>query len=229
MSNGGLVRGGGKAEIALRDVPGVSSHLITRKTAEPIAREYEAAFPGVVVVCDWELFSDADIAAMEPPQRRQALADRAFLAERREAAAAIKPKADPVRAGDPARTEEILRRAWIDMNNLDPTHPEYERLFHDLSNQINSLERSLNDAGVPTKITDFKIGYKVEKAPAKVPDAKVIAAAVASYQSMSVAKRKELVGETVDVELVRAIFSVEKEPDIREMIAKKMFVLGATV
>lgn len=230
MSNGGLVRGGGKAEIALRDVPGVSSHLITRKTAEPIARQYEAMFPGVVVVCDWELFSDADIASMQPHLQKQALADRVAVESRREAAKEINVAPDPLRAGDPTRTAEVLRRVRIDMNNLDVTHPEYERLFFDFAAQINALEKSMNDAGLPTPVTAFKIGHNAGEAPpAEKTDEKLLAAKVASYQSMGKAKRQQLIAETSDVDLARAILGVEKEPDLRELIVKKMFTMGATV
>lgn len=221
----GIIRGG-TGELALKDVPGVTPSDMIGRRGEKIARDYEAQFPNVVVVCDFELFSDQDIASMPKPQAAQALRDRANLERRREIAAAVPPPETPLRSGDPDRTREVLGRARRDMQNLDILHPQYEKLFTDFANQINLLEDA---CGEPR--TKFVIATTAKAPKAKpLTDAErsMLASKVGAYQTAGVAGRMESVGTITDATLLRAILEVETETAIREEIVKKLFTMGKT-
>lgn len=221
----GIIRGG-TGDLALKDVPNITpSELIGRK-GEAAARAYEKLFPNVVVVSDYELFSDQDIATMSPSARALALQDRAALERRREIAAAVPPPATPLRSGDPDRTRDVLRRARIDMSNLDVAHPDYERLFLDLANQINLLEDACEEPR-----TEFVIATKGKRTKQKALSAAEKAeleGQVAAYKGMGTARRSEAIASATDATFLRAVLEIETEAPIREAIVKKLFVLGAT-
>lgn len=225
MSSGGLVRGG-RGELPLREVLLPYPHLACamRRDTEPIAREYEAAHPGVVVVCDWEIIDDEDIAAMSGTAKQQALRDRGALAARREAATKVEQAPDPIRAGDPGRAAEVLRRARIDMRLLDVTHPEYVRLFTDFATQINGLEAAVGEA-----MTKFELAQKFkDKVPFVSEERKQeLATKVEAYKALALNLRKRSIEAAVDPELTRMLLEHESDLGVREMIVKKLFTMGA--
>lgn len=225
--SGALVRGGVGSEIALRDIlpAHLRSGLATRSRTEPIAREYEAAHPGAVVVCDWELFDDVDIAAMSEQDRQQALTDRQALVDRRAAAVKMPPPEDPARGGDPDRARELLRRARNEMHRLPLNHVNYKNVFPDLARQINQLEDAV---GEPR--TEFKVGMKFESGH-KLPEAKQkeLLEKVRRYTSLPIANRKASIEKATDPILTQMLFDVEIEKDLRDLLALKLTELNALV
>ena len=221
----GIIRGG-DGDLALKDVPGVTPSDLIGRRGEMIARKYEAQFPRVVVVSDYELFTDQDIALMPPAQAEQARHDRAALERRREMAAAVPPTDAPLRSGDPDRIREVLSRARRDMANLDILHPEYERLFRDFANQINLLEDACGEHR-----TVFAIATKEKPAKPKEPshaEKAILQGQVKAYKEMGTARRAEAIAAMIDPVLLRAFLEVETETPIRDAIVKKLFALGAT-
>ena len=231
--SGGLVRGG-SGEIPLRNVLLAYPHLQAvslRRDTEPIARKYEAEHPGVVVVCPWEEIDNADIAEMREPERRRALADRAALAARREAATKVAAPVEKKVAGDPARFMDDLRRLRIDMKNLEVGHPQYVKLFTELASQINNLEDALIADGVKgVTRTEFTLAtQKFPKAPVMSAERKAeLQRRVEAYQALSMSKRKESIEAATDPELTRMLLGVETEQPIRDKIVLKLFTMEAT-
>jgi len=220
----GIIRAG-SGEIALRDVPGITPPQLIGRRGEAAAREHERSFPGVVVVCDWEILSDADIATLSPSMCALALQDRAALERRREIAAARPPADVPLRSGDPDRTREVLRRARVDMSLLDVTHPDYIRLFTDLANQINLLEDACDEPR-----TTFVIADKAAPKPKGPTESEksIIAGMAIAYRAQGIADRKAAVEKMDDPNLLRAILETEDEEQIRDLIVRRLFLLGAT-
>lgn len=219
---GALVRGGAGSEIALRDIlpPHLRGGLVTRRDTERYAREWERANPGCVVVCDWELFDDADIAMMNEGERSLALADRQFLAQRREAATKHDAALSP-RGGDPDRARELLRRARNDIERLDVRATGYKERFEDLAKQINEYEDVIGDAR--TRF-DFKKPEHahVEQPPIRPGKQREIEEKVERYRTLPYPNRKASIEKGVDLLLVQALFEVETDQALRDLLALKV-------
>lgn len=219
MGTGALIRGGVGMEIALKDVlPPNLQNFSTRAKSEPVARAYEAANPGAVVVCDWEVISDADINNMPTEQERsRALADRLHLKQRRETAKKMAKPAVPKLGGDPVRMAEQLARIRFDMSNLQPTHPNYENLFVDWANQINLHEDAL---GQPRTV--FKIGYRTPKEGLSEDRKKELKAEVEKYLGLDVKARHVAIVAVVDPVLAQFMLDSETDKDLREALVGKL-------
>jgi SpoVK/Ycf46/Vps4 family AAA+-type ATPase len=219
--SGALIRGGAGSEIALRDI--LPSHLrgAQRERTEPIARAWEAKNPGSVVVCDWELFDDEDIAKMSADDRKVALADRAALKARKAASKKAEVVETSRRGGDPERMRESLRRAKNEIAMLDPTAgPDaYMKRFNELEAQIHELE---DDLGLQR--TEYKIGSKIE-----TPTAKLTARQKAemtdrlnAYRSLPDGNRKEAIAVLNDPLLAQLMLDVETGEELRDLLVKKI-------
>lgn len=222
--SGALVRGGNGSEVALYDI--LPSHLrgfSTRVQSEPIARKYEELHPGSVVVCDWELFDDADITAMDREAQQVAINDRRALALRRKSAHDAGPITEPTRGGDPERARELLRRVSNDMTRLDPTHPDYQRMFEDYARQINLLE----DACGETK-TAYKLGRKPQtERPVSDTRKQELATKVERYRSLPTANRRASIEAAIDPTLTQMFLDVESEQPLRDAIVLKLAAMDA--
>ncbi len=224
--SGALIRGGVGSEIALRDIlpAHLRNGLASRDRCEPIARDYEAKNPGSVVVCDWELFDDQDIAAMNKFDAARATADRERLASRRAAAAKRDPEAASPRGGDPSRMREMLRRAKNELAHLDLAKPDQKKRFLEITTQINELEVAL---GQPE--TDFSVGKKPVTLETQLTEKqkKEIEEKSAIYRTLPIANRRASIEAAVDPVLTQRLFDVETEQDLRDLLAMKLVQLGA--
>jgi hypothetical protein len=235
MGTGALIRGGAGSEISLRDViAAVAPHLTgfcPRSKAEPIARKWEADNPGSVVVCDWEVIPDEDINGnpvqgiqpMSAAEKQRALADRAFLAQRREAAKAVKGIAPPVRGGDPQRMAEQLARLRNDMAHLETTHPQYERVFTDWTNQIHQIEDAL---GQPR--TAYKIGYKAPLEGLTKEQRDALKSEVARYGALKPKQREAAIAAATDPTLTQFMLDSETDATLRAQLVAKLAQMAAS-
>lgn len=231
MGTGALIRGGAGSEVKLHDIlPSHLQNVSKRAQTEPIAREYEAKNPGCVVVCDWEVISDLDINGdpahgippMPPQERARALADRAFLAQRREAAKKVQGIAPPLRGGDPERMGEQLARLRNDLAHLETTHPQYERVFTDWTRQINLIEADLG-----LTLTEFKIGHKAPIEGLSDEQRKTLKAEVTKYGAMKPKEREKAIAAVTDPILTQFMLDSETDPTLRAQIVGKLAQMAA--
>lgn len=225
--SGSLIRGGSGSEIHLRDIlpSTMRGGLITRSIAEPFARKYEQAHPGCVVVCDWELISDEDIAQMDDDGRRQALADRASLKRRRDAAAEVDID-EPSQGGDPERVRVLMQRAEAELARLDKRSSAHEKRFAELTGQINAWRRSL---GLEPKKFD---GAKPEQSRAvslTEPQKKELDQRLKRYNGSTSKHRTEQVRATSEPFVLHAFLEAENDAGVRQEIAVRLTQIGATV
>lgn len=223
---GALVRGGVGSEIKLHDIlPPHLQNVSKRAQTEPVAREYEKNNPGSVVVCDWETISDLDIegdpAQGIPPmpqhERQRALADREHLAHRRAAAKEVRATPPPLRGGDPDRMRTQLDRLRNDLAHLETTHPQYERVFFDWTQQINLIEK---DLGLP--ITEYKIGFKAPLEALTKEQRDRLKADVTKYTAANPKAREKAIATVSDPLLLQFMLDAETDPTLREQIVGRM-------
>ena len=222
---GALVRGGAGSEIALNDIlPSNLRGSSNRARKEAVARDYEMRHPGAVVVCDWELFDDIDIAAMNPTERDQALEDRAHLAKRRAAAAKLGTPDEPRSGGDPGRALELLRRARAEIAGLDVRAADYKKRFEELSTRINELEDTAGQ-----QRTVFKLGSAVKSIAAPLTEAQKAQyrEKVERYRQQPFTYRKKAIEQAVDPVLSQFLFDAETEPELRDLWLIKLTEMGA--
>lgn len=221
--SGGLVRGGVGSEIPLSAIlPPHLQNVSTRKLAEPLARKYEAEHPGAVVVCDWELIADEDIAVMEPAAKNRALADREFLMQRRTVAKKLTLPPQPARMGEPDRLKEQLARVRGELARLETTHPNYAVLFRDWTNQVHQLEDALGK-----ERTVFKIGYKAALELMPPEKKKALEKQVALYSKQAPVERPATIDAVTDPVLAQFLFDAETDPKLREALGVKIAQIGA--
>lgn len=226
--SGALIRGGAGSEITLQHLlrqHGLSAAPVPRDRAEPLARAYEAQHPGSVVVCDWELIDDEDIAAMGEEDRARALADRQALADRRAASAVLPPIESPARGGDPDRQRELLRRAKNEISMLNPDESEpYKKRFGELMSQIHQLEDALE---IPRTL--YKLGKTVESPVSKLSQARrqELAEKVTGYRSLPTPNRAKSIKDVRDPVLAQLFFDAEPEQKLRDALAFRLVELGA--
>jgi hypothetical protein len=226
MPSGALVKGGAGSEIALRDILPSNLRGAQRAVVEPIARKYEEKNPGAVVICDWELFDDQDIAAMTPIDREKAMEDRQALANRRKLAAEYEPPDAPSRGGDPDRVRELIRRAKNDIERLQPESPSYKTLFIDLARQINQLERSIG-----VEPTQYQINMKMPSTKLELtkPQREEYSRKVEMYRKLTKVERKNSIEQAKDAVLSQMLFDVETDDRLRQAWTMKLVELNAIV
>lgn len=183
----GFIRGGtGLVPLANILTPQLSG-FSTRAMQEAAARKYEAENPAAIVDRPWET-----------PAEKEARA-----ANRR-----IDEVARPTSGMDPERAARELRRLNHQLSGLSPDHPEYQKLFTNITREINAREF---DCGLEQ--TKFTLGVQPVKAEEAVsPEAKAKFDAYNALTNKS--KKKKALETAMHVETLRLIRATEPDADL---------------
>jgi hypothetical protein len=195
----GFIRGGA-GEVNLADIlPAQLRAFSTKAQKEAFATQYEEKNPHVIVRREW---------------------DTAEEYEERKAGRSVVVRPAQTQGMDPERARKELRRAYANIQGLDPDHPEYDKLWANWTREANDYERMCE-----MPLTKFTKGVAPRRNDEPI-DAK-LQEKVNKYASLPERKRRDVLTDTKDAALLRVVRDIEPLPDLQMIAVERMAALGA--
>jgi hypothetical protein len=191
---------GGAGEIDVNQLPAIRGRgFVTKADKEAAAAAYEEKNPNVVVRRDWEQEAEH---------------------EARRSARKVASKPAVSEGMDPEMARRELKRVYLQIGGLEPSHPQYDKLWRNLTDAAHRYE---DICEIPR--TPFTKGVQPRKADDPVDPE--LQDKLNKYSRLKAVDKRTVIERAKDTNLLKLIRDNEPARDLQDMAVARLLALGA--